>query len=155
MAQKNSTDGAGGPATEPEKLPARAPTHPWRTEGLPTDRGDGAQPPRKKWNWWKIGTRVVLGYLIVFSLVTFQDRLNEAPTIPYSEFNAQVEAGNVAELFARGQTIQGKLRQAKPLPGATEGKTYERFATERPVFAQDDLFSKLVKSGAAVKATPV
>ncbi|HEY0707628.1 MAG TPA: ATP-dependent zinc metalloprotease FtsH [Polyangia bacterium] len=154
-AQQNSTDGASRPTSEPEKPPAQVPNRPWRTEGLPAEGGDPAQPPRRKWNWSKIGTRLLVGYLVVFALLTLQDRQNEAPTIPYSEFNAQVETGNVAELFARGQTIQGKLRQAKPLPGATDGKTYDRFATERPVFAQDDLLTKLVKTGAAVKATPV
>ncbi|HEY0712952.1 MAG TPA: ATP-dependent metallopeptidase FtsH/Yme1/Tma family protein, partial [Polyangia bacterium] len=154
MAQQNSTDAATRPTAEPEKSPTQAPNRPWRTEGLPEGE-DPAQPPRRKWNWGKIGTRILAGYLIIFALLTLQDRQNEAPTIPYSEFNAQVEAGNVAELFSRGQTIQGKLRQPKPVPGAADGKTYERFATERPVFAQDDLLAKLVKTGAAVKATPV
>lgn len=138
-------------ATQDSTLKPDAPNRPWRTEGLPPG---SKEPPRKRWDWWAIATRGLIIYLVIFGLLTLQDRLNGPQTITYSEFDAQVEDGNVAELFARGHTIQGKLRAAKPLPGK-EGETYERFATERPVFAQDDLLAKLVKGGAAVRATPV
>lgn len=155
MPEPKTTEAAPKPAITPdEKQPAQAPNRPWRTEGLPQS-AKGA-PPKKRPDWWAIARRVLVVYLIVFGLLTLQDRLNGPQTISYSEFDAQVQAGNVAELFARGYTIQGKLRTPKPLPGKEkEGETYERFATERPVFAQDDLLSKLVKSGAAVRATPV
>jgi len=145
---------AHDPAVDPNaKKPVQAPHRPWRTEGLPSH--DGKDEPSKKRNWWGIATRVLVVYLIVFGLLTLQDRLNGPQTISYTEFDAQVESGNVAELFARGHTIQGKLREPKPLPDGKEGETYDRFATERPVFAQDDLLAKLVKSEAAVRATPV
>ncbi len=132
--------------------PASARSRPWRTEGLPPN--DKGEPPKKRWDWWAIVTRGLIAYLIVFGLLTLQDRLNAPETISYSEFDQQVQAGNVAELFARGQSIQGELREAKPTP-EKQGQTYKRFATERPVFAQDDLLASLVKHGAAVKATPV
>jgi cell division protease FtsH len=141
-------------ATKPEgKPPEQTPTRPWRTEGLPPD-GKG-EPSKKERNWWALATRAFVIYLVVFGLLTLQDQLNGPQTVTYSEFDRQVQAGNVVEVFARGQTIQGKLREAKPLPDDKEGRTYERFATERPVFAQDDLLAKLVQSNAAVKATPV
>ena len=60
----------------------------------------------------------------------------------------------MAEIFARGQSIQGALRAEKPVPGAA-GKSYKRFATERPVFALDDLLSSLDQHGAVVRATPL
>ncbi|MFL5303374.1 MAG: ATP-dependent zinc metalloprotease FtsH [Anaeromyxobacteraceae bacterium] len=41
------------------------------------------------------------------------------------------------------------------MPGDEKKATYDRFATERPVFAQDDLLPKLEKSGANVRAKPV
>ncbi len=145
---------AQDPAVEPnENRPVQAPNKPWRTEGLPSQ--GGKDEPEKKRNWWGIATRVLIVYFIVFGLLTLQDRLNGPQTISYTEFDTQVEANNVEELFARGHTIQGKLREPKPLPDGKQGDTYERFATERPVFAQDDLLAKLVKSGAAVRATPV
>jgi hypothetical protein len=57
----------------------------------------------------------------------------------YSEFVKQVESGNVSEIFAHGQSTQGALKEAKPVPGDEKKGTYQRFATERPVLARDDL----------------
>jgi cell division protease FtsH len=60
----------------------------------------------------------------------------------------------VAEIFARGDSIQGGLRTAAPVPGESSD-TYEQFTTERPTFAQDDLLAELADSDATVSATPV
>jgi cell division protease FtsH len=86
-----------------------------------------------------------------------QDRMNGLQPISYTEFDKQVEAGNITEVFARGHTIQGELRTAKaiPEPAPKGGGTYKRFSTERPVFAQDDLMVRLEKSKAIVRATPL
>ncbi|EUA35164.1 ATP-dependent zinc metalloprotease FtsH domain protein [Mycobacterium xenopi 3993] len=77
----------------------------------------------------------------------------------YTEFTTQVEQRNVAEVFSRGDTIEGKLRQPRPLPGQDAGgqnvRTYQKFTTERPTFAQDDLLTALKNSGATVSATPL
>ncbi len=129
----------------------RSPSRPWRIEGLPER---GAEPPRRKWSWWSIAARAFLVYAVIFGLLTLQDRLNEPETISYSELTRQVEANNVTEIFARGQSIQGTLREAKPVP-EQEGETYERFVTERPVFAADDLMAALLANDVTVRATPV
>jgi cell division protease FtsH len=136
------------PAPQP---PGKEPSKPWRTEGVP-GRDSGPQPPRRpNWKWlaW-----MLVGYLVVFSLLTTQDQMAGAPTVSYTEFTDQVEAGNVTEVFARGDTIQGVLRKAAPLPGEQD-RTYEQFTTERPTFAQDDLLANLEERGATVRATPV
>jgi cell division protease FtsH len=65
-----------------------------------------------------------------------------------------VDARNVAEVFARGSTIQGELRAARPVPGRS-GEEYRQFATERPTFAEDDLLTRLEDAGATVSAEPV
>ncbi|HET9596751.1 MAG TPA: ATP-dependent metallopeptidase FtsH/Yme1/Tma family protein, partial [Anaeromyxobacteraceae bacterium] len=140
--------------------PPRPPNKPWRAEGLPRGRPEGgARPPR---DWFGLAARGLLVYAVIFGLVTLQDRLNGPATISYSEFVKQVQAGNVAEVFSRGESIQGALREARPVPpreGAKEQdkqkETYQRFATERPSFARDDLLASLEKSGASVRATPV
>src|SRR5690606_20431630 len=72
---------------------------PWRTEGLP----EGPRRPR----WGRIALWALLGYVVFFGLLSVQDALLRPPTIAYTEFTAQVEAGNVEEVFARGDTIQG------------------------------------------------
>ena len=138
------------PADAPSRS-GRSPSRPWRTEGLPEQ---GAEPPRRKWSWWSIAARAFLVYAVIFGLLTLQDRLNEPETISYSELTRQVEANNVTEIFARGQSIQGTLREAKPVP-EQEGETYERFVTERPVFAADDLMAALLANDVTVRANPV
>ena len=61
---------------------------------------------------------------------------------------------NVTELFARGNTIEGQLKKAAPLPGGKSG-SYQQFTTERPTFAGDDLLEELTEGGATVRATPI
>jgi cell division protease FtsH len=127
------------------------PERPWRTEGLPPDR-DGRRPPRRRWVRVLIG--LLLAYAVLFGLLTWQDRSNRAVTVPYTEFTAEVAAGNVADVFARGNTIQGTLRQARPVPDKA-GHDYRKFTTERPTFARDDLLTALAQHGATVRASPV
>jgi len=161
MASSRSTDTEAAPPTpasssrpeptpDPHAKPGRPPGRPWRAEGLPP--GKGTPPPG--WRRWLLSGGWLLVYALVFALFTLQDLRAGPPSIAYSEFQAQVRAKNVTEVFARGQSIQGQLRTAKPLPGAP-GRTYQRFATERPVFAQDDLLSALDQAGAVVRATPL
>ncbi len=94
------------------------------------------------------------GYAVIFAILTVQDRLSAPEPVPYTEFKQQVGAKNVSELFARGDSIQGVLRKGVPVPGET-GRAYERFTTERPTFASDDLLAELTEGGAAVRATPL
>ena len=84
---------------------------PWRTEGLPQQ-----QPPnrRRRWMIWAVW---LLGYIVFFGILTVQDRMTGPESIPYTEFKAQVGRQNVAEVFARGNSIEGGLKQAAPLPG--------------------------------------
>jgi cell division protease FtsH len=135
-------------ADEPSPAPPQAPQRPWRTEGLPS--GDSA-PKRPRWHtlaaWF-------IGYLILFGVLTIQDRLAGPQAIPYTEFKAQVAKQNVAELFARGDSIEGGLRKPVAVPGI-EGRTYQQFTTERPTFASDDLLAELTAGGATVRATPL
>src|SRR5262249_20575173 len=94
------------------------------------------------------------GYLILFGLLTMQDRLARPESVAYTEFKTQVAARNVAEVFARGDTIEGALKKAAPMP-KQDGRTYQQFKTERPTFAADDLLSDLAAGSATVRATPI
>jgi cell division protease FtsH len=145
-------EGQGGPPkTEVKTEPApadRPPARPWRTEGLPPD-----QAPRKRSRWSTLGW-LVAGYLVFFALVSVQDRLNGPQALSYTEFKAQVAKKSVAEVFSRGDTIEGVLKQPAPLPGADK-RTYQQFTTERPTFAADDLLTELAAGGATVRATPL
>jgi cell division protease FtsH len=133
---------------------------PWRTEGLPKESKDqnGKKAPKKSrlWQFWVIAGIALLG---LWGLLTWQDASNAPPTIPYTEFISQVEAGNVKEIYAQGDTIQGELTNEAKLPDdgddSTEEGNYTQFTTERPTFAQDNLLSDLQAHGAVVRATPV
>ncbi|TCC44996.1 ATP-dependent metallopeptidase FtsH/Yme1/Tma family protein [Kribbella capetownensis] len=125
---------------------------PWRTEGLPPGK-QGDKPRRPRWLRWV--AFVAGGYLVLFLLTTMQDQMaGSAETVSYTEFSAQVQKGNVSEIFARGDTIQGQLKNEAPVPGKSDSK-YTKFTTERPTFANDDLYGALQKAGTTVKATPV
>lgn len=130
----------------------RPPHKPWRTEGLPAGHGD--DKPRRP-RWWKWAAWIVGGYLVLFLLTTMQDQLaGGEQTIAYTDFTAQVQKQNVAEIFSRGDTIEGRLKEAAEVPGKS-GETYTKFTTERPTFANDNLYGDLQKGGATVRATPV
>jgi len=140
---------AGEPADQP-------PARPWRTEGLPSK----GKPPDKRRPGWFAMAAWFLGYLVFFGLLTMQDRMDRPQAVSYTEFKTQVANKNVTEVFARGDTIEGELRKAAPLPGRQDEtdqpvRTYQRFTTERPTFAADDLLSELAESDATVRATPL
>src|SRR5262249_37837189 len=88
------------------------PARPWRTEGLPP--GGGASKPRPGWVRWAVW---IVAYLVVFGIFTLQDRLSGPEAVSYSEFKSQVAAKNVAGAFARGDSIEGQLKNAAPVPG--------------------------------------
>jgi cell division protease FtsH len=92
----------------------RATERPWRTEGLPK-----RQPNRPK-RRWITGAIWILGYLLLFGMLTVQDRLSGPQPIPYTEFKIQVATKNVAELFAQGDSIEGQLKKAVPVAGQPE-----------------------------------
>jgi cell division protease FtsH len=96
----------------------------------------------------------LVGYLILFGVLTVQDRLSGPQPVPYTEFKTQVANKNVAELFARGDSIEGQLKRAVPVSGEKD-RSYQQFTTERPTFANDDLLRELTDGGATVRATPL
>ena len=130
-----TAQGAQPPLPEPPSSGSSKPpsSWPWRTEGLP--KGGPPAKPRPRWTTVAIW---LVGYLILFGVLTVQDRLSGPQPVPYTEFKTQVANKNVAELFARGDSIEGQLKKAVPIPGQKD-RTYQQFTTERPTFANDDL----------------
>lgn len=146
-----------GESPTPSSDASQAPTpssdrplgRPWRTEGLPH-----REPPGQRPRWWITIVIWAIGYLLLFGVFTIQDQLAGPQPIAYTEFKSQVANRNVSEVFARGDSIQGQLRKAAPVPGEQD-RTYQQFTTERPTFAGDDLLAELTEGGAAVRATPL
>jgi cell division protease FtsH len=170
MAEHGMVDSCGGGSVNDRELSARersqerpaprppryTPETPWRTEGAPEAGDDDRQRRRKLLIMQVVGLLVL--YFVLYLFVAYQDGLGGVQTVPYSEFTSQVEAGNVAEVFSRGERIEGVLEDAAPRPRDAEGTedaTYETFVTFRPAFAQDDLLTELEDQGAIVRAEPV
>ncbi|MFF5448382.1 ATP-dependent zinc metalloprotease FtsH [Streptomyces sp. NPDC012888] len=122
---------------------------PWRSEGAPP-----SPPPRKKMpgGWRGLVLAALIVYLITNLVLSFFNDVDE-PTISYTEFSKQVAAGNVSKIYSKGDAIQGQLKDAQQVPG---GKgDYTKFVTQRPAFADDELWSGLTAKGVTVTAEPV
>ncbi|WP_168583036.1 ATP-dependent zinc metalloprotease FtsH [Gephyromycinifex aptenodytis] len=128
---------------------------PWRTEGLPeAKKNDSSAAGPKKPNWRRMLFWIATLYLIVFALTSLQDSANGPKEVSYTEFTKQVDAGNVKEVYAKGDTIQGTLRDGKNHP-TLEGVTYTDFSTEIPSFAGEGLEQRLAEHNTTVTAEPV
>ncbi|WP_406187695.1 ATP-dependent zinc metalloprotease FtsH [Streptomyces sp. NBC_01006] len=100
---------------------------------------------------------LVLAALIVFLLANVAlsyFNQGDEPTVSYTEFSKQVADGNVSKIYSKGDAIQGELKNKQPLPDGDKGD-YTKFVTQRPAFADDDLWANLSKHNVVVTASPV
>ncbi|WP_405950854.1 ATP-dependent zinc metalloprotease FtsH [Streptomyces prunicolor] len=133
--------------------PRKSPDQPWRTEGTP-DEPPKPSPGGKKMRggWWSLILTALVVYLVANLILSFFNEGDE-PTISYTEFSKQVDAGNVTKIYAKGNAIQGQLKKGQDKPDG-DGK-YTKFDTERPTFADDQLWEDLTKHNVTVTAEPV
>ncbi|MFE5945705.1 ATP-dependent zinc metalloprotease FtsH [Streptomyces sp. NPDC056480] len=123
---------------------------PWRSEGAPPP------PPAKRkmpGGWGGLILTALVVYLIANLVLSFFNRGDE-PTISYTEFSKQVNSGNVTKIYSKGDAIQGELKNKQPLPNGDKGD-YSKFVTQRPAFADDNLWGELTSKGVTVTAEPV
>ncbi|MEV6247063.1 ATP-dependent zinc metalloprotease FtsH [Streptomyces sp. NPDC051742] len=123
---------------------------PWRSEGAPPP-----QPPKRKMpgGWRGLILTALIVYLVANIVLSFFNRGDE-PTISYTEFSKQVVAGNVTKIYSKGDAIQGELKNEQALPNGDKGD-YTKFTTQRPAFADDDLWAQLTRQNVTVTAEPV
>ncbi|WP_411108474.1 ATP-dependent zinc metalloprotease FtsH [Streptomyces sp. c-19] len=123
---------------------------PWRSEGAPPP-----QPPKRKMpgGWRGLILTALIVYLVANLVLSFFNRGDE-PTISYTEFSKQVAAGNVTKIYSKGDAIQGELKNKQDLPNGDKGD-YTKFTTQRPAFADDDLWAQLTRQNVTVTAEPV
>lgn len=122
---------------------------PWRSEGAPP-----APQPKKRMpgGWRGLILTALIVYLIANLVLSFFNEGDE-PVISYTEFSKQVTAGNVSKIYSKGDAIQGELKARQPVP---DGKgDYTKFTTQRPAFADDQLWANLTKQNVNVTASPV
>ncbi|MEV6941239.1 ATP-dependent zinc metalloprotease FtsH [Streptomyces sp. NPDC051172] len=128
--------------------PRKSPDQPWRTEGTPEEPGGR----KMRGGWWSLILTALVVYLIANLILSFFNEGSE-PTISYTEFSKQVDAGNVKKIYAKGNAIQGQLKQKQSNPDG--GGKYTKFSTERPTFASDKIWDDLTKHNVTVTAAPV
>ncbi|MFE4718354.1 ATP-dependent metallopeptidase FtsH/Yme1/Tma family protein, partial [Streptomyces sp. NPDC056728] len=129
---------------------------PWRSEGAPPPQP--AKTPRKKMpgGWGGLILTALIVYLIANLVLSFFNQGNE-PTISYTEFSKQVADNNVDKIYSKGDAIQGQLKKEQPTPDGSDSssKNYTKFKTQRPSFADDNLWANLEKHNVTVTASPV
>ncbi|MCL2490350.1 MAG: ATP-dependent metallopeptidase FtsH/Yme1/Tma family protein, partial [Propionibacteriaceae bacterium] len=135
---------------------------PWRTEGLDDQKDDSSETPeRPKLNPLRYIIIWMLVFIIILSVVRWMSTRDVPPAIGYTDFVTQVQANNIKSIHAKGDSIDGELKQAQVVPAdvdatANQNKvTYTKFTTERPTWATDDLWTTLQKQNVLVSATPV
>ncbi|MEU2455961.1 ATP-dependent zinc metalloprotease FtsH [Streptomyces sp. NPDC085639] len=124
---------------------------PWRSEGAPP-----TPPPKKKGlpgGWRGLILAALIVYLVANLVLSFFNEGDE-PTISYTAFSKQVADGNVSKIYSKGDAIQGELKTKQPLPDGDKGD-YTKFVTQRPAFADDELWAELTKQNVTVTASPV
>ncbi len=133
---------------------------PWRVEGERDDgsehdppadrRGRLPRPPGSRRFWQFLLVLLALNILLGQLIPSSKDRRLD---VPYTFFREQVIAGNVKEVNARADVIQGEFRKAVKFEKKGPEASFE---TVRPVFAQDDeLLKLLLQKRVEVNARPI
>jgi cell division protease FtsH len=130
----------------------RTPAPPWRVEGAP----DGPNKPRQRPAWMRFGWMLLV--LLAVNWIVSSFLLAPAPRTPvsYTFFLTQVDAKNVADITSTADTIEGTFtkKTSYTATGSDKAEQVDRFTTQRPSFAQDNLFQKLQNNGVPVNANP-
>jgi cell division protease FtsH len=122
---------------------------PWRVEGAPDQETDRANRRRG----WSRFLWILLGLLILNWILAAILTAATRPPVSYTFFVSQVNANNVQTITSTGDTIQGSFRHQVAYPtGSGSTEPVQQFTTERPTFANDNLFQKLEANGVIVSA---
>ncbi|WP_285739791.1 ATP-dependent zinc metalloprotease FtsH [Kitasatospora phosalacinea] len=130
--------------------PRQTPDQPWRSEGAPPP-----PPPRKRMpgGWTGLVLTALVVFLLSDLLLSFFGN-GGSTTISYTEFNKQLNGGNVTKIYSKGDAIEGTLKEKQPKPDGGKGD-YTEFTTQRPAFANDNIWGTLQAQNVEVTARPV
>lgn len=120
-------------------------------------------PPRKMWAIFVLV--LVANYFISHYLFPSAD----APiTVPYTVFREEVAKGNVAAIYSRNTSIEGRFQSPVTWPPAGEkqppaarsqprpaSRTASTFTTELPAFFDEGLEAFLIGKGVEISAVPI
>ena len=136
-------------------------TEPPPGDGFAPDQTPGAPKRGLRSAWWLIPVIVVLAWNVVLFVIP----AGGAPALTYSDFRAQVAAGNVSSVDISGQTVTGTLRTpatstaaASTTAAAGQASTATSvdqaipFQAVIPPFGDADLLPALIAQRVAVTA---
>jgi cell division protease FtsH len=100
----------------------------------------------------------ILLVLLALNWIISSFLLAPAPrtSVSYTFFLTQVRSANVADITSTGDTIEGafKAKTSYTPTGSKTAEQVDRFTTQRPSFADDNLFAQLQANGVPVNANP-
>ncbi|MFO1302227.1 MAG: ATP-dependent zinc metalloprotease FtsH [Burkholderiales bacterium] len=128
---------------------------------------DANLPGRKSWAVFAV--ILLLNWFLVRSLFP---GAGDPLTIPYTIFKEQASKGNVASIYSRGNSVEGRLKTPITWPTAekaakdakAEGpaaalaakpRTGDTFTTELPAFVDPGLEAFLIQHGVEISAVPI
>jgi cell division protease FtsH len=130
----------------------------------PAPKPEATMPGRKS---WLVFIAIILAnYLLVRSLFP---ESGDPLTIPYTIFKVEVDKGNVASIYSRGNSVEGRFKS--PITWPTDDKaakadapakgippkprTGDTFTTELPAFVDPGLEAFLIQHGVEISAVPI
>jgi len=136
--------------------------------GRSQDKNTSSQ--NDKWQW--PSGRIWLWILGILALNYFLGKYfypgpEAAKKVPYTLFKAEVQKGNVSEIYATGLSLSGKFKETVIIPPAKavldsanineDRKTIEakNFTTELPSFIDPGLETLLIEKGVTIRAQPL
>src|SRR5689334_18735597 len=130
--------------------------HPWRVEGAPPDHNQTPEPPKQRPAWFRFGWMLLILLAINWVISSVLLAPPQRTSVSYTFFLTQVTAVNVSEITSTGDKIEGQFtRKVAYTPaGETKSEEVERFTTQRPSFADDNLFAQLQSHNVPVNANP-
>ncbi len=130
---------------------------PWKVEGAPHPAGDGPAGPKKpRPMWLRFGWILLVVLALNWIVSSFLLSPPSRTAVSYTYFVTQVTGKNVAEITSTGDTIEGTFtKKVSYTPtGATKAESVDRFTTQRPSFAADNLLAQLQANDVPVNANP-
>ncbi len=132
----------------------------WRVEGNREGSPEGGReagtnrrgrPGGSRWLWLLIAGVFTVNWVFAAAVLSPPERA----AVSYTFFREQVQAGNVVEITSTGDSIEGQFRNpVQYRPGDQTARRVQRFTTQRPVFADDQLMDLLLAKRVVVNARP-
>ncbi|HEV2999957.1 MAG TPA: ATP-dependent zinc metalloprotease FtsH [Solirubrobacteraceae bacterium] len=153
---------------EPTKrAPEKPDQQPWRVEGARGRRPDGNDRPGApgaggggdrprlrfpRWLLWMTLGLLVLNFVVASRVPDDGGR----EQVPFSTFEDQVERGNVTEVNAQGDVVQGEFARAVDSPTDEDESGERKFETTLPAFVDSERLSRLLEEkDVQVNARPI